>query len=607
VNAKGGAVETLLRVGLSNAVAAGLLALAAASVGVFARGRPALRHGLWILVLLKLVTPPLWTVPVAWVGGLLETATQGPETLARLPDGGQAPLFSAPEPNILLEDDPEIKDAAPAMPAPVLGRAPAFAEQPWSGWVFLLWGTGSLLTFGVASWRIRQFQRILKLAEPGPESLRSQVEALARRLGLAQVPTIGLVPGVVSPLVWWLGRRACLIVPQGLWDRLDERQRDTLMTHELAHLRRGDHWVRCLELLVTGLYWWLPVVWIARYAVREAEEQCCDAWVVWAFPDATRTYAEALLETLDFLSGAGPAAAVAASGLGPVHHLKRRMTMIMQGTTPRALTWSGLLAVLSFSAMLLPLSPSWAQRADDKETPAVAPEEPVARDPDPQPEPQRDRPDAPKPRREVRTFRYNGEELKERSEALERALIELREVASRKEGGVHDERARAELERTIDRLQALVRREPPEVESREGVKRAPGGRPQPSPRRPDAGKRPQPDAAKDSPEAKERRAEVAKLREEVAERQKALMEAQMRLSKAMRQMAGAGMFPEPPGRNERFEFRFPRPGQGPPEPEKMFRMIPRPDQDRRIAELEERLEKLQDEVKSLKKDAPERK
>ena len=268
----------------------------------------------------------------------------------------------APEPNILLEDDPENAVAAPARPARVLGRAPVLAERPWREWVFMLWGAGSLLTFGVAAGRIRQFQRILRLAEPAPESLRRQVETLARRLGLAQIPTIGLVPGVVSPLVWALGCRACLIVPQGLWDRLDERQRDTLLAHELAHLRRRDHWVRCLELLVTGLYWWLPVVWIARHALREAEEQCCDAWVVWAFPDATRTYAEALLETLDFLSGAGPAVAVAASGLGPVHHLKRRMTMIMQGTTPRALTWSGLLAVLGLSAMLLPLSPTWAQQ-----------------------------------------------------------------------------------------------------------------------------------------------------------------------------------------------------------------------------------------------------
>ncbi len=732
-------METLLRVGLSNAVAAGLLALAAASVGVFARGRPAIRHGLWILVLLKLVTPPLWTVPVGWVAVPQKTATQRPETVAALSDGEQALRASAPEPNSGLLDESENEYAAPAIPAPALSGAPSSAQWPWREWVLMLWATGSLLTFGLAAWRIRQFQSIVRLAEPAPESLRRQVEVIARRFGLADAPTIGLVPGVVSPLVWCLGRGRRLIVPLGLWDRLDECQRDTLLAHELAHLRRRDHWVRCLELLVTGLYWWLPIVWIARHALREAEEQCCDAWVVWAFPDATRTYAEALLETLDFLSGAGPAAAVAASGLGPVHHLKRRMTMIMQGTTPRALTWSGLLAVLGLSATLLPLSPTWAQQRpaleedffitlkkdlefnnprwpflikvkdvqdktlidatfkhragsdqpdsfdmvvqakkatiefdkekrvarvhfdsaeitnpredviladnqtleipipgdqsvadeEDEETSASAAEEPAARDRGSRPKRDGDRRDAPKTKdkREVRTFRFNGEELKEGSEALEKALAELRELASRKEGGIHDERARGEIERAIQRLQAMVQRGPAEAESPEFRTRGGVERPQPPPRRPDAGKRPEPDAAKDSAEAKERRAEVAKLREEVAERQKALMEAHMRLAKAMRQLGGDG----PLAREERFEFRFSRPGQGPPAQEKMMkipqrpfgpdgrpvgppglqektiRIIPRPDQDRRIAELEERLEKLQDEVKTLKKDAPEKK
>ena len=36
--------------------------------------------------------------------------------------------------------------------------------------------------------------------------------------------------------------------------------------------------------------------------------------------------------------------------------------MIMQGTTPKALTWSGLLAVLTFSATLLPFSLRGAQQ-----------------------------------------------------------------------------------------------------------------------------------------------------------------------------------------------------------------------------------------------------
>src|SRR5262249_2352542 len=151
-----------------------------------------------------------------------------------------------------------------------------------------VWVGGALVTFGVAAVRIARFRRILNLTEPAPASLRWQVETLAGKVGLAQVPTIGVVPGGVSPLVWALGRRRRLGLPGKLWGRLDERQRTTLLVHELAHLKRRDHWVRGLELLATGFYWWLPVVWIARQALREAEEQCCDAWVVSTFPGAAR-------------------------------------------------------------------------------------------------------------------------------------------------------------------------------------------------------------------------------------------------------------------------------------------------------------------------------
>ena len=97
---------------------------------------------------------------------------------------------------------------------------------------------------------------------------------------------------------------------------------------------------------------------LARRALREAKEQCCDAWVFRVLPDAVRTYAETLLQTVDCLSGAGPAVPVAASGLGDVHHLKRRLIMIMKGNTPRTLGWSSTLLMLGLSAALLPLSPT---------------------------------------------------------------------------------------------------------------------------------------------------------------------------------------------------------------------------------------------------------
>ena len=124
--------------------------------------------------------------------------------------------------------------------------------------------------------------------------------------------------------------------------RLDDDQRATLLVHELAHLRRRDHWVRCLELIATALYWWHPLVWWTRGRLRDAEEQCCDAWVTWLLPSCGRAYAQALLETVDFLSGARRALPPVASAAGQFPVLKRRLTMILHGTTPRRLSTAGL-------------------------------------------------------------------------------------------------------------------------------------------------------------------------------------------------------------------------------------------------------------------------
>jgi hypothetical protein len=226
-----------------------------------------------------------------------------------------------------------------------------------------VWLTGSAAWLVLAGVRIVRFGRLLRHARPAPEAMQAQAEALAKGLGLVRCPGVWLVPGCVSPLLWAVGRAPRLLVPQSLWDQLDDDQQAALLVHELAHLRRRDHWVRRLELVVTGLYWWHPAVWWARRRLREAEEQCCDAWVVWALPASARSYATALLQTLDFLSQARPVVPLAASGAGHLSCLKRRLTMIMQETTPRALSWAGRLAVLGLAAMLLPVGPSRGQDA----------------------------------------------------------------------------------------------------------------------------------------------------------------------------------------------------------------------------------------------------
>jgi len=51
---------------------------------------------------------------------------------------------------------------------------------------------------------------------------------------------------------------------------------DGLIVHELAHVRRRDHWVGWLELLTGLLWWWNPLYWYARHQLRENAELACD-------------------------------------------------------------------------------------------------------------------------------------------------------------------------------------------------------------------------------------------------------------------------------------------------------------------------------------------
>jgi len=363
-------MESLLYTGLSNALVAGVLALLAAGIGCVSR-RPALVHSLWLLVLVKLITPPLLPLPVIRLSLSEPRPAEGDVVV---PTEGSA----APDPGDVREPGPNpVRDqiagdlpAAPPMetaPEPLLPPAsprPVAALPPGLSWetaVAAVWLTGSVLWLSLAAVRCYRFGRFLRGAVPAPAGLQEQVRRLSRRLGLDRCPGVWFVPGRVSPMLWAVGGPPRLLLPTGLWHRLTADQQETLLAHELAHLRRRDHWVRRLELVVTGLYWWHPVVWWAQRELHEAEEQCCDAWVVAALPEAAEAYASALVESVAYLSQARTPLPLGASGVGQVHRLKRRLLMILSGKTPKTLSRAGLWAVLGLGVVLLPWLPTRAQ------------------------------------------------------------------------------------------------------------------------------------------------------------------------------------------------------------------------------------------------------
>ena len=231
----------------------------------------------------------------------------------------------------------------------------------------MIWLGGSALVLLVVAIRIQRFRRLIRAARPAPDWVQAEVAETARVLKLSRVPQAMMVDRRLSPMVW-CGRSLRLILPRDLWHDLDELGRSAVLMHELAHLKRRDHWVCWLELFIGVLYWWHPMVWWIRARLRDEADLCCDAWVTALLPRGRRAYAGALLVTQTYINDSGHA--VPAVGLGVTNkrtkRFARRLTMVMtQRSMPRlSLTGTALAFCLATAAWLS--TPLWACPPEEK-------------------------------------------------------------------------------------------------------------------------------------------------------------------------------------------------------------------------------------------------
>lgn len=367
-------MNTFLALAMSNVLAALLLAVLALAVSLIFR-RPAVTHAMWLLVLLKLVTPPLIPVPVPDLAGAMSSVAdrsgEGSEasSVQSLPEGqvieGLPLVWEVVPPEEVSSSRAEMSSAE--APSPTTERKPIGNRfQQAMPWLMTVWLVGSVGWLILALNRLHRFGRLLRMGgKPGPD-LERRVRALSEKLRLSRPPGVLILQGRFPPMIWGLGKPRILL-PEKLLEELNPEERDTLLVHELAHLRRGDNWVRLLESLTLALYWWLPLTWLALRELRRAEEQCCDAWVVRILRDSARSYANALVKTLDFLSHPVCAIPPLASGLGQVADLKRRLILIMRGSTSPRMGLSASLAVTGLATLLLPFVPSFVQAQDNPE------------------------------------------------------------------------------------------------------------------------------------------------------------------------------------------------------------------------------------------------
>lgn len=344
---------------------AGLLALLAVGISRRWASHPGVCHLAWLVVVLRLLVPPgvvawPWSVTQPWRSTTLApgefatddnvatTPTVPSNDQAWAPSGHAAPLL--PEREATTKDSPEAISTAPkSVFVPDL-------VHTIQGLIFVGWLGGSLVTLGRRCREWWSIRRVVDLAETADLSVRRQIDRWSRRMGLPS-PAVKIVPGLPSPLVVGLFR-PILLWPKELHARLDDEGYQAVVIHELAHLRRRDHWVRWFEMVAGVFWWWNPLFRIARRRLRHYSEMACDAWVLRVLPKARQAYAAALLQVCETLTQRSQPAPALGIG-GGLHDLKQRLTLIMAtGVPPHTPSYVWALGLL----IALISVPSWAAR-----------------------------------------------------------------------------------------------------------------------------------------------------------------------------------------------------------------------------------------------------
>jgi beta-lactamase regulating signal transducer with metallopeptidase domain len=323
---------------------------------IFGRHRPHVGYVLWMLVIVKCLTPPIWASPVGFFS-LVQAPTPANlvATQSTQPPAAHEPPVRDVEATVAAVDSPQsktvgrIEPAAVAAPVAALDRTTIAIRVLGCLWLAGVLGVAAAIAARWAALR-RHLDRAGTVA--GADVLE-RVSTLARQLGVRAIPRIVAMTEPIVPAVFGVVRPTILL-PQTLLDSDKATDLDAVLAHELIHIRRRDALAARLQLIAQAVWWFHPLVWWANREARHERERCCDEAVVAGLDCAPIRYAATLVAVAELAARARRIPAVAMIGprqttASRLEHITRRSQQFRK-RTPLA----SLVGVVLLSAAVLP-------------------------------------------------------------------------------------------------------------------------------------------------------------------------------------------------------------------------------------------------------------
>jgi len=272
---------------------------------------------LWAIVLVKFLTPvgPSWSPSLASIcTGIMRPAP------ARLPETDSTravPVVATPT------------STEGTVKAPT---GSGVAERPLA-WTVPLAAVYIAATLALFTARMRSYRALYVRCRslPGADAAtRELVARVCRRLGVRRISVTRIGNEPLAPFVMGVFRPMLVLSHRHLV-RPDELE--TVIVHEVAHLRRGDVLVQLLQRIAgTLVFFWPVVAWVNRQ-IDMAREYACDEWTLRHGKLTVGEYARCLLMNAVRSS---PARGLSYHPAGMANNpptIERRIDMILRSPT----------------------------------------------------------------------------------------------------------------------------------------------------------------------------------------------------------------------------------------------------------------------------------
>ncbi len=316
-----------------------------------------LQYGLLVFVFLRLLLPPGFAIDFSARSLLSEIelpqivhSTSGQSALTNdaaivVTGQGTSPWRQA---NSSLALSPEVEPDE---------SSPAFSYFAVS--VFLVWLVGVAALAVTIVRRYAFYKRVVSRARMVTESRVLKVTALWRtRFEIKRPVRVVASDHCLSPFTIGIFR-PIVYLPLTMLTKSSDETLESVVAHELAHVRNfDDFWIK-LQNIVQLVYFFHPVVWLANSRLNEIRERVCDEQVLSCGKITPRTYGSSMLAVLK-LNLLGPEGVDILPGFG--NHKKkfslriREISGVHRAGKPNWLL-NGI-ALTAFAVLVLPMAQS---------------------------------------------------------------------------------------------------------------------------------------------------------------------------------------------------------------------------------------------------------